>query len=264
MSSLLCIVGTDTDAGKTIVTAGILRALRHRGIPAQAIKAVQTGCEKGSDGYLAPDVTLYREAAPDAPAFAIEAFEHPCSPHLAARLEGKTLSAAILCDAIRRKAKEFDGITLVESAGGLLVPLNERECLIDLFTALDALIVLVSPNRLGTINHTLLSLEALRARGIEPYCAILCSREPPAEECYKGNAYGTTSLAMRMQEDNAAVIRVMGKTARLISLPFFPGLGENDVMQREAAWNALCDHLLPLAEAASGELSRQRGREDTD
>ena len=234
---IICITGTDTDVGKSLVTAGLLRVLSRTGQPVQAVKPVQTGCVVSNGKVEAPDVALYREAAPSVPCQALELLREPCSPHLAAKLEGRELSADALAAAIMEKAVAFQGITLVEGAGGLFVPLNSRECCIDLFERLRAPIMLVAANRLGAVNHSLLSLEALHRRNLTPVAVVL--NETQARSAQDG-LYG------RMVEDNPAIIAQLSGVSPPLCLPFIAGFDSENTETREAAWDILCACLQPL------------------
>jgi len=165
MESGLLIVGTDTDVGKTLVTAAALRAALARGRRAVAIKPVQTGCRRLPNGeWVAPDVEFYQLAShglAGARSHAVYAYEPACSPHLAARLAGQTISLAAIETAVQQ-ARQAGEWVVVEGAGGLLVPLNESETILDLATRLALPILLVVANRLGAINHALLTLRAIR------------------------------------------------------------------------------------------------------
>ena len=126
MSSMTCIVGVDTDIGKTIVTAALLRASSALGVKTLGLKPVQTGAPE------ALDTLWYGRAAPGVPALTLEAFAKPCSPHLAAALENRRLDAADLIERIRTTVQDADAEwTLVEGAGGWLTPINDRETVAD-------------------------------------------------------------------------------------------------------------------------------------
>ena len=234
---IICITGTDTDVGKSLVTAGLLRAISRTGHPVRAIKPVQTGCVVSGGKVEAPDVALYQEAAPGVPCLALELLREPCSPHLAAKLEGRELSADALATAIMEKAAAFQGITLVEGAGGLFVPLNSRECCIDLFERLRAPIMLVAANRLGAVNHSLLSLETLHRRDLAPFAVILNETKACSTQ---GEPYA------RMVEDNPAIIAELSGIAPPLCLPFMAGFDSQNPETREAAWDILCACLHPL------------------
>jgi adenosylmethionine-8-amino-7-oxononanoate aminotransferase len=237
---LLCVAGVGTDVGKTTITAGLLRACERRGIAAQALKAVQTGA-----GAVAPDAAVYADAAPTAGAHTLMRFPCPCSPHLAAALAGAALTAEELTRRILTKAGSFaeggGALTLVEGAGGLLVPLNRRECFIEVFRRLDAPVLLVADNALGAINHALLSLEALRARGLKTAGLALTSTAPRADEA---------EVQRRIAEDNAGIIAALGGVSVSVTIPWLLGLHEANAQARRRAWDALADALTPLLDAA--------------
>ena len=178
------ITGTDTDAGKTAVTASLGKhmgsLLNDRLV---LIKPVQTGCLKQPDGsWLAPDEAVYAELG--CRGKALFRYEPPCSPHLAASLAGDTLSVAALAEAVRGAVPEGDAV-LVEGAGGCQVPLSDGENMMDLMLALGLPVILVTANRLGCINHALLSLEALQSRGLR--CAgVILNRTRPGSDCDAG------------------------------------------------------------------------------
>jgi len=140
------VTGTDTSIGKTTYCRDLLR--RHP--EATYWKPVQTGWPEDDD-------TRTVDAARSLPGIRLR---DPVSPHLAAAREGRTLSLAEILAPVRG----FEGTLVAEGAGGLLVPLAPGLLMIDLAAALGLPVVLVARDRLGTINHTLLSLEALRRR----------------------------------------------------------------------------------------------------
>ena len=142
------VVGTDTGIGKTTWC----RSLCARHPEAVYWKPVQTGCPPDDD-------TATVGAARSLPGVRLRA---PLSPHLAAALEGRTLSLELLLAPLGG----FDGTLVAEGAGGLLVPLAPGLLQVDLVAAVGLPVVVVAFDRLGTINHTLLTLEALRRRGI--------------------------------------------------------------------------------------------------
>lgn len=146
----LVVTGTDTGIGKTVVAAGLVAALGGR-----YWKPVQAGLDETTDSEtvaaLAPGAVIHAEAY---------RLNTPCSPHHAAAIDGVTIDAARL--ALPRGA----GPLVVEGAGGVLVPLRENLLFADMMAIWGLPVVLVARTELGTINHTLLSIEALRARGL--------------------------------------------------------------------------------------------------
>lgn len=152
MNRRFVIVGTDTDVGKTVVSAALVGALN-----ACYWKPVQSGLEGETDSQIVARLS----GAPAAHIFP-EAWRlrRPASPHLAARDEGVEIDAAAL------NPPPCDGPLIIETAGGVLTPLSDRALTIDVLERWRLPVVLVARTRLGTINHSLLTLEALRRRGI--------------------------------------------------------------------------------------------------
>ena len=143
--------GTDTGVGKTVVAAGLATALG-----ATYWKPVQSGLEDETDSESVARLTGGH--VPILP----EAYRlvTPCSPHEAARIDGASIAVGTL------ELPAIDGPLIVEGAGGLLVPLTDRDLTIDLFARWGLPVILVARTALGTINHSLLTIEALRGRGV--------------------------------------------------------------------------------------------------
>lgn len=179
----IVVTGTDTDIGKTVFAAGLTAALGAR-----YWKPVQAGLADGSDA--ASVVTLGVPADHVLP----EAYRltTPCSPHLAAEID------SVMIDLDRLALPEVDGSLVVEGAGGVMVPVTRDLIFADLFARWNTPIVLVARTGLGTINHSLLSIEALRSRGV-PILGI----------AFVGDAV----------EDSEATIATLGKVRRLGRLP---------------------------------------------
>jgi len=162
------VTGTDTDVGKTVFAAGLAAWLGG-----EYWKPVQAGLEGETDSEAVRrlgggNVTVLPEAY---------RLTTPCSPHEAARIDGVTIDTA------RLALPPSDTPLVVEGAGGVLVPHADGLLAVDLFAAWALPVVLVARTLLGTINHTLLSLEALRARRIDVLgVAFSGDAEPVAEE----------------------------------------------------------------------------------
>lgn len=162
------ITGIDTGIGKTIATGLIARGLAEAGVKVITQKAVQTGCTGISE-----DIEKHRQLM-GVPLFPEDLagitcsylYKTPCSPHLAARLEHDTVDATRITAATEELRSRFE-VVLLEGAGGLFVPLQEEYTLLDYFTDVGWPVILVTSSRLGSINHTLASLEALRHRNLE-------------------------------------------------------------------------------------------------
>jgi dethiobiotin synthetase len=144
------VTGIGTGVGKTMVSAILARALE-----ADYWKPVQAGYENGTDSQWVADLLTGTSSVihPEVYRLAMAA-----SPHIAARAEGITIDIKKICD----KIPIINRTLLIEGAGGLLVPLNEHEFVADLIKALNAKVILVSRNYLGSINHSLLTARVCR------------------------------------------------------------------------------------------------------
>ena len=155
MKPTFFITGTDTGVGKTVLTALLARFLRERGCQVAAFKPV---CSGGRDDARALHAAL--DGALTLDEINPWHFRAPIAPSLAAAREGKPISLTQVLAHIRKTQKNFD-TTLVEGAGGLLSPLGKNFDSRDLMNALRASPIIVAPNKLGVVNHVLLTLEAL-------------------------------------------------------------------------------------------------------
>lgn len=148
------------------------------------MKPVQTGCELDADGELGcPDLdrVLFLAGLDVSPGhkalMSPFRYRDACSPHLAAKRENRPLRVDHIVRAYAKLASGHDAV-IVEGAGGLLVPLNDRETMRDLATALGLEVVVASRPGLGTLNHTLLTVESLRAAGLT-VCAVVVVQSTP-------------------------------------------------------------------------------------
>ncbi|MEI6515477.1 MAG: dethiobiotin synthase [bacterium] len=205
------VTGTDTGVGKTLVSAAILSAMRDEGLDYVPMKPVQTGCQRRRGKWVAPDLEFCLTTAGLKPGskeradMAPYCFQPACSPHLAAREAGVTISVSKVKAAICRLARAHDGV-VVEGAGGVLVPLNARQTMLDLMVVLGLPVVLVARPGLGTLNHTLLSLHLLRGAGLSVLGVVLNQSSP--------GRWG------KIENDNARTIERMGKVKVLACMRF--------------------------------------------
>jgi dethiobiotin synthetase len=159
--------GTDTGVGKTLVTAAVVRLLRRQGRRFRVCKPVATGAAIVVGRWLCMDSVALAAAAEDDPGRVTPyVFREPASPPVAARAEDKSLQLADLERAVREASADTEAV-LVEGVGGLLCPLTERETVADLIGALNLPTVIVARRSLGTLNHTLLTVEVAQARGLK-------------------------------------------------------------------------------------------------
>lgn len=165
--------GIDTDVGKSFATGYLAREWNRSGIRTITLKLVQTG---NSD--MAEDILLHRKIMetgllPEdiARLTMPEIYTYPASPHLAAKIDRRPLDVRKITEASARLAERYDAV-LLEGAGGLMVPLTDDILSIDYVRERGYPVILVTSGRLGSINHTLLSLEALKTRGMKLHSLV--------------------------------------------------------------------------------------------
>lgn len=168
LNKVYFVSGIDTDIGKTVATGLIARSFAEYGIKTITQKIVQTGCVGISEDIIRHRQLMGIELLPmDFLGHTCPyVFPVPCSPHLAARLEGRTIDPAVLRKSSAELLSGYDMVFL-EGAGGLAVPLTEEYTLLDYLEEEKYPVILVTSSRLGSINHTLSALELARHRGIE-------------------------------------------------------------------------------------------------
>jgi dethiobiotin synthetase len=168
----LFVTGTDTGVGKTVVAAALAAALRAAGRRVAAAKPVLTGTDEPPTVWPRDDELLAAAAGSTPEVVAPLRFGPPVAPHLAARLAGTRIDPHELERTARAAGRGAD-VLVVEGVGGLLVPLTDDYCVRDLAAALALPVVVAARPGLGTINHTLLTLEAARAGGLEVRAVVL-------------------------------------------------------------------------------------------
>lgn len=223
------ITGTGTGVGKTLVTAALTALLKDQSY--YPFKAVQTGCfvHPETGRRESPDLNLilrlagFRCSPEEKKRLCPFLYTFPCSPHLAAETEeaeAGALSVQSLLDRLRETAGDYFRETgrpphfLLEGSGGILVPLNWRETLLDLMKALLWPVILVAGSGLGTINHSLLSLSVLRQAGLDVRGIVFNQSEVPRDE------------DRPIYEDNPEIIRERGTVRILARIPYTPDLTE--------------------------------------
>ncbi|WP_246982417.1 dethiobiotin synthase [Halorientalis marina] len=210
------VVGTDTGVGKTVVTAGLVARLREAGVDARGIKPAQTGYPPDDDAGFVADA-----CGTDAAATCLHRLEPPLAPQVAAEQSGTTLDYDAILSACRA-ALDATAVGVVEGIGGLRVPLADDTEVIDLVADLDVPAVVVARSGLGTLNHTALTVDALRRRDV-PVAGIVL------------NEYTGASVAERT---NPAVLKRMTG----VSVHELP---ERDLEEPSAAVELVQDHLPP-------------------
>lgn len=167
-AQLYFVSGIDTGIGKTYTTGYLAKLWSQQGLRTITQKLVQTGNIDVSE-----DIEVHRQVmgmgwfVEDQEKLTMpEIFSYPASPHLASQIDGREIDFSKISAATEQLAQRYDAV-LLEGAGGLMVPLTQDMLMIDYIAQYDFPVILVSSGRLGSINHTLLSLEALLARGLK-------------------------------------------------------------------------------------------------
>ena len=216
-NNTLFVTGTDTSVGKTYVCARLLEFLKAKGIQAGYQKWVATGVKAG----LPEDLALCLKAASISPKpelvqqQAPYCFSFPASPHLAAEMEDRTVDPEVIEANCKSLAAKYEWL-IVEGVGGIMVPLRRNLLLADLLKRLQPTTLVVARSGLGTLNHTLLTLEALRNREI-PLLGVVFSDSKDRED-------------ERLVQDNMLIIEEIGMVRVFGRLP----RQQNDAKARSA------------------------------
>ncbi len=177
----LFVTSTGTDIGKTFVTAGLIRALRGRGMRVTALKPVVSGFDSATAETSDTGVLLSALGRPrneeEFSRISPWRFAAPLSPDMAARREGRNIDFDLLVNFSRKAVGEDGDALLIEGVGGIMVPLDKKHTVLDWMTALELPLVVVTGSYLGTISHTLSALDVLRRRGL--FVAALVVNETP-------------------------------------------------------------------------------------
>ena len=176
------------------------------------MKPVQTGCDGNvpdldyslAMASMSVDSSTYQSMSP-------YTFEPACSPHLAAEMAKTEIDIAEIVIAARTLASDYEFL-IAEGAGGIMVPLNRQEMMLDLMQALKLPVLIVARPGLGTINHTLLSIRALRSDGLDIAGVVFVA--------------STDKESGFIEEDNANTISQFGKVPVLGTIPYCPQLAE--------------------------------------
>lgn len=182
MQNVLFISGIDTEVGKTVATGVYAKNLMAQGFSVITQKMIQTGCDNISDDILVhrkiqgiglTEDDLNGNTCP-------YLFHYPCSPHLAAKIENCQIDASIIDEKTKLLAQRYDYV-LLEGAGGLAVPYQADKTTLDFIAERQYPLILVTSGKLGSINHTLLSLMVCQQRNIEVK-ALIYNRFPEKDK----------------------------------------------------------------------------------
>ncbi len=227
--NIFCVCGIDTGVGKTMVTGLLAKHLLDIGKSVITKKLVQTGCHGQAD-----DILVHRKLMginwklDDRQRLTCPyCFPFPCSPHLAAKLAGERIDTNTLDRSVNLLADRYEWL-LMEGAGGLMVPLNRETTQIDYLKDGKYPIILVTSPRLGSINHTLLSLEALHSRGMELTGLVYnLFDQGPREIAHDTLQLFSEALIKYKFDDKIVVLHDQRTSDKEINwLPMFPDLKE--------------------------------------
>lgn len=215
MSQSYFVTGTDTNVGKTYITSAFLKHFADTGIKVIGMKPIASGFELNSTGDLVnEDVSaLVQASTVQAPLDLVNPyrFTPAIAPHIAAEQVGVEMQIDVIKNAYQQLALLAD-MVIVEGAGGFLVPINKSQTLADLALALDVPIILVVGMRLGCINHALLTVEAIQARGLK-LAGWVANEVQPDMPMFDENL---ESLQQRIAAPCISVVRYQGQATFLI------------------------------------------------
>ena len=202
------ITGTDTGVGKTVVACALISALRDRGLSVAAMKPVETGVEgEPADARRLCEAAGGQDSLDDV---CPERFDEPLAPWVAARRAGRPITISAL-EAARSRLESGRDALIVEGAGGLLVPITDGVAYDTLFRRWNLDCIIVAANRLGAVNHTLLTLRAARAAGLRVRAVVLNTLCP-----------GEATIA---EQTNFDTLRRLVPEATVLSFPYHGGGG---------------------------------------
>jgi dethiobiotin synthetase len=213
VSRVIFVTGTDTGVGKTLLTLLLLAHLRDAGVRALAMKPFCSGGTRDVDliqGIQGPhpfrhDISPFQ-------------FDDPVAPLVAARKAGRRIQIGQVIRCVRKVQNQCECL-IVEGAGGLLVPLGRDFSIADLVSGLRCETIVVGKNKLGTINHTLLTVEALQRRGVKGIKVVLMGQKHPDQSA----------------RSNAAMLREILENIDVIAIPYLgPGAPRSGSVKQSA------------------------------
>ncbi len=243
MSTLLRlgITGTDTGVGKTVVACALAARARQLGLGVAVMKPVESGVEarssldNGAEAPRSDAERLMRAAASSASLDLVRPYVYaaPVAPMVAAQREGRPVQLGQL-DRSRMALETGQELLIVEGAGGILVPLDAETSYLDLFQRWDAEVVVVAGNRLGVLNHTLLTVRALEGAGLTVRGVALSALTPPSSPSGTDEARAT----------NFEALSQLLPRVPLFQFPWVVQVDDSEALAQAAATSGL-DSLLP-------------------
>lgn len=173
------ITGTDTSVGKTYVAAGIVRTLRQQGVDVGVMKPVETGCDAAEAGLVPADASRLMDAAGvDDPLELVNPYSLalPLAPYVAAVIENVNIDKGVILSCFKTLSERHE-FMIIESAGGIMVPIVQDYLYLDLASDMGLPALIVARPGLGTINHTLLTVSVLKSRGVKTVGVVINQSE---------------------------------------------------------------------------------------
>lgn len=203
MKGIYFVTGIDTNVGKTAATGFIARELSDQGINVITQKMIQTGCIDESE-----DIVEHRRIM-NIPLSDVDKdgttcpyiFTYPCSPHLASKIDNRIIDIQTIDLATEKLAKQFD-VVLLEGAGGIMVPVTDEYLTLDYMQDKGYPVILVTSGKLGSINHTLMTLELIRQRGLD-IAMLVYNLYPKADEVIEADTMNYLKRYMSKYFPNA-------------------------------------------------------------
>ncbi len=195
----LFVTGTDTEVGKTVIAGGIARVLKDKGQEVGVFKPVASGCRSDRGALVSPDAEFLAHCADSSETLdqiCPVRFREPLAPEVAVQRGAEPIELEIIRTYYNRLAAGKE-VMIVEGIGGLLVPLSQELLVADLAGQMDLPLLIVAKPGLGTINHTLLTIEAARARGLRVAGIVI-------------NSYVADTASVAEETNPAAIERASG------------------------------------------------------
>lgn len=172
----ILVTGTDTDIGKTVVTAGLAAVMQSLGYKAGVYKPFQSGAEEKNGFLVSPDLAYVKQLDFYVETLSTYLLKPPTAPYIAAEIDGVKMSLSSVARDFQALRQNCETV-LVEGAGGLLVPVTREETMADVAKLLNIPILIVARPDLGTINHTLLTINEAKTRGLD-IAGVVINRYP--------------------------------------------------------------------------------------
>lgn len=217
MTNGIFITGTDTGIGKTVIALGLIRALKEKGLTVCPMKPVESGCSRKKGKLFPPDtVTLLNASGVDETLDSVNPYRlfNPLAPLVAAEIEGVKIEKKKIVSAYQRLSIKYD-LIIVEGAGGIMSPVYKKYLFLDLAKDLGIPLLIVARPGLGTINHTLLTIDAARSRGLDVAGVVI--------------NYANKSRKGLSEKTSPDVIEKLGKVPVLGLVPYSTGLNYDQV-----------------------------------